>query len=169
MTLLLALLPALVMITMVIITRKVLISLGVGIILAALIHEGFNPIDASYYIWQSFIGIVTDIHWYLPILAFVVLIGSITAVISLSGGVKAFASWAVFKVKTPVAAQLLTWVLGIIIMIDDYFNDLIDLVVNHAIGYIINVIHGIVVTFFQVTHCVFELYIIEHIITPNIP
>lgn len=125
MTLLLALLPALVMITMVIITRKVLISLGVGIILAALIHEGFNPIDASYYIWQSFFGIVTDIHWYLPILAFVVLIGSITAVISLSGGVKAFASWAVSKVKTPVAAQLLTWVLGIIIMIDDYFNALV--------------------------------------------
>lgn len=125
MALLLALLPALVMITLVVITRKVLISLSIGIILAALIHEGFNPLDASIYIWDSFFGIVTDIHWYLPILAFVVLIGSITAVISLSGGVKAFASWAVSKVKTPIAAQLLTWLLGIIIMIDDYFNALV--------------------------------------------
>lgn len=125
MDLFLALLPALVMITLVIITRKVLISLGVGVVLAALIYSSYNPIDAVVYIWESFFGIVTDIYWYLPILGFVVIIGGITAVITLSGGVKAFASWAVAKVKNPVAAQLLTWILGIIIMIDDYFNALV--------------------------------------------
>ena len=125
MELFLALLPALVMITLVIITRKVLISLGVGVVLAALIYSSYNPIDAVVYIWNSFFGIVTDIYWYLPILGFVVIIGGITAVITLSGGVKAFANWAVSKVKNPIAAQLLTWILGIIIMIDDYFNALV--------------------------------------------
>lgn len=125
MTLFIALLPALIMITLVIITRKVLISLGVGVIIAALIYSNYNPINAFLYIWRGFFSIVTDIYWYLPILGFVVLIGGITAVISLSGGVKAFAKWAVSRVKTPVAAQLVTWLLGIIIMIDDYFNALV--------------------------------------------
>ena len=120
-----ALLPALVMITLVIITRKVLLSLSIGILLASLIYASYNPIDAIVYIWESFFGIVTDIYWYLPILGFVVVIGGITAVISHIGGVKAFASWAVSKVKNPMAAQFLTWILGIIIMIDDYFNALV--------------------------------------------
>jgi len=120
-----ALLPALVMISLVIITRKVLISLGVGVILAAFIYSNYNPIGAIVYIFNSFVSIVTDFYWYLPILGFVIIIGGITAVITISGGVKSFADWAVSKVKNPVAAQLLTWVLGIIIMIDDYFNALV--------------------------------------------
>lgn len=125
MELFLALLPALVMITLVIITRKVLISLGVGIVLAAFIYAGYNPIDAVVYIAESFWGIITDIYWYLPILGFVIIIGGITSVITLIGGVKAFADWAVSKIKNPVAAQLMTWILGLIIMIDDYFNALV--------------------------------------------
>lgn len=125
MELFLALLPALVMITLVILTRKVLISLAIGVILAAFIYSSYNLLETLVYIWESFFGIITDIYWYLPILGFVVIIGGITSVIALSGGVKAFASWAVSKVKTPVAAQLITWVLGIIIMIDDYFNALV--------------------------------------------
>lgn len=125
MELLIALIPALVMITLVILTRKVLLSLSVGVILAALIHTNYNPIETFIYIFESFISIITDIYWYLPILGFVVIIGGITSIIALSGGVKAFAHWAVSKVKNPVSAQILTWLLGIIIMIDDYFNALV--------------------------------------------
>jgi len=121
----LALLPALLMITLVIITRKVLISLGVGILLAALIYADWNIVGMITYIWNSFTGIITSFDWYLPILGFVVIIGGITAVITLAGGVKAFASWSVSKVKNPVAAQILTWILGLIICIDDYFNALV--------------------------------------------
>jgi tetracycline resistance efflux pump len=120
-----ALLPALIMITLVIITRKVLISLGVGVLLAAFIYSSYNPFRAVIYIAESFFSIVTDIYWYLPILGFVVIIGGITAVITISGGVQSFANWSVSKVKNPIAAQLLTWILGIIIMIDDYFNALV--------------------------------------------
>lgn len=125
MDLFLALLPALVMITLVIVTRKVLISLGVGILLASLLYTNFNVIDSAVYIWESFFGIISDFGWYMPILGFVVIIGGITSVITLQGGVKAFAEWAVSKVKNPVAAQMVTWVLGLIICIDDYFNALV--------------------------------------------
>ena len=125
MDLLIALFPAVVMIVMVITTRKVLLSLGVGTVLAALIFVNFNPIDAAVYLWDSFFGIVTSFDWYLPIIGFVLLIGGITAVIAFSGGIRAFAEWAVLKVKSPVAAKMLTWVLGLIIFIDDYFNALV--------------------------------------------
>ena len=125
MALFLALLPALVMITLVIITRKVLISLGVGVVLAAFIYANYNPIDAVVYLAESFWAIISDFGWYMPILGFCIIIGGITSVITLMGGVRAFASWAVAKIKNKVAAQLVTWVLGIIIMIDDYFNALV--------------------------------------------
>ncbi|MFU8793585.1 MAG: Na+/H+ antiporter NhaC family protein [Acholeplasmataceae bacterium] len=125
MQLFLALLPALIMIVLVITTRKVLISLGIGILIAAFIYADYNIIGAITYIAESFWGIATSFDWYLPILGFVVIIGGITAVITLSGGVQAFAKWSVSKVKNPVAAQLLTWILGLIICIDDYFNALV--------------------------------------------
>jgi tetracycline resistance efflux pump len=125
MDLFLALLPALVMIALVIITRKVLLSLSIGILLASLLYTNFNVVESVVYIWESFWGIISDFEWYMPILGFVVIIGGITSVITLQGGVRAFAEWAISKVKNPKAAQLVTWVLGLVICIDDYFNALV--------------------------------------------
>ncbi len=125
MDLFIALLPALIMVVLVIATRKVLLSLSVGFILASLIHTEYSILDALLYMWNQFVGIITSFDWYMPIVGFVVLIGGITAVISLAGGIRAFAEWAVEKVTNPVAAQMLTWILGLIIFIDDYFNALV--------------------------------------------
>ncbi|TNF08946.1 MAG: Na+/H+ antiporter NhaC family protein [Bacillota bacterium] len=125
MSLFLSLLPALIMITLVIFTRKVLLSLSVGIILAALIISDWQIIDTFRYLIDDFYSIVTSFDWYLPILGFVIFIGAITSVLTLIGSVSAFASWSVSKVKNPVAAQILTWMLGLIICIDDYLNTLV--------------------------------------------
>jgi len=125
MELFLALLPALIMIVLVIITRKVLLSLSIGVLTAAFILSSYKIGDTFLYIWESFSGIITDFEWYMPILGFVIIIGGITAVITLQGGVKSFAEWAVSKIKNPVAAQMVTWVLGILIFFDDYFNALV--------------------------------------------
>ena len=92
MELFLSLLPALVMITLVILTRKVLLSLSVGIVLAALIISDWNIIDTLSYLLEDFLSIVTSLDWYLPILGFVVFIGAITSVLTLIGSVSAFAS-----------------------------------------------------------------------------
>ncbi|MFW6298807.1 MAG: Na+/H+ antiporter NhaC family protein [Bacillota bacterium] len=125
MDLFLALLPALIMITLVIMTRRVLLALSVGVVIAAFIYAEGHVVNTMKYLFDSFYGIATSLDWYLPILAFVVLIGGITSVLTLIGGVRAFASWSVSKVKNPVASELLTWVLGIIICIDDYLNALV--------------------------------------------
>ncbi|ERJ11314.1 Na+/H+ antiporter NhaC family protein [Haloplasma contractile] len=125
MELFIALFPAFVMILLVLLTRKVLLSLGVGIILASFIYADYNIVVALTYIWNSFFAIITSYDWYLPILGFVVIIGGITSILTLTGGVHAFAEWAVSKVKNRVAAQIVAWILGIVICIDDYFNALV--------------------------------------------
>ena len=125
MELFLSLLPALVMITLVIISRKVVLSLSVGIILAALIISKWNIIETFLYLIDDFLSIITSFDWYLPILGFVIFIGAITSLLTLIGSVQAFASWSVSKVKNPIAAQTLTWMLGLIICIDDYLNTLV--------------------------------------------
>jgi Na+/H+ antiporter NhaC len=51
-----------------------------------------------------------------------VLLGIIVALVNLSGGSAAFGRWAEKNIKSRVGAMLATFVLGILIFIDDYFN-----------------------------------------------
>ena len=55
---------------------------------------------------------------------FILLLGVITAFVSLSGGSRAFAEWAIHRIKTKRGAKLLTVALGLAIFVDDYFNAL---------------------------------------------
>jgi tetracycline resistance efflux pump len=132
-----SLIPPLVAILMVILTRKVIPSLGVGILSAALILHvpsiqgngiGSWLVDSFLTIWTSFIAIFIDegaiATSTVYIILFLLLLGMITVFISISGGSRAFGEWAEKRVKTRVGAKLTAFVLGIIIFIDDYFNAL---------------------------------------------
>ena len=52
----------------------------------------------------------------------VVLLGIIVALVNAAGGSAAFGRWAETHIKTHAGAQFATFVLGILIFIDDYFN-----------------------------------------------
>jgi Na+/H+ antiporter NhaC len=56
------------------------------------------------------------------IFIFLVLLGIIVALVNRSGGSAAFGRWAETHIKTRVGAQLATFLLGVLIFIDDYFN-----------------------------------------------
>ena len=122
------LVPPLLAILMVVITRKVLFSLGVGIIASALMLADFKLGETCILIWDAVKGIfisdeslnVSNIY----IILFLLILGIITAFISISGGSRAFGEWAMKHVKTRVGAQLVAALLGILIFIDDYFNAL---------------------------------------------
>ena len=128
---LLSLVPPVLALVMVMITRKVLPSLGVGIIVGALMinqtEEQF--INAAI---SDILSIVTGIFyvdggvntWEFYIILFLFSLGIIAAMITMSGGARAFGEWAQTKVKTRVGAQLTAGFLGILIFIDDYFNSL---------------------------------------------
>lgn len=123
-----SLIPPLLAIIMVLLTRRVLLSLGVGIISAALLLENFSPLASLTKVYESVLGIfVSDGElntWNVYIILFLFLLGIITAFITVSGGSRAFGEWALKRVKSRVGAQLVTFFLGIIIFIDDYFNAL---------------------------------------------
>ncbi len=67
-------------------------------------------------------GLIAAISGTAGIFLFLVILGVIVALMNKSGGSAAFGRWAQAHIKTRVGAQLATFVLGVLIFIDDYFN-----------------------------------------------
>ncbi len=125
----LSVIPPFLAIVLAIITRRVLVSLGAGIVIGSLLITKFELGETIRYLFNSVIelfwtgGSVNT--WNVYILVFLILLGSITAIITVSGSAKAFAHWARGRIKSKRDAKLLTMALGVIIFIDDYFNSLV--------------------------------------------
>ncbi|MDQ0162062.1 Na+/H+ antiporter NhaC family protein [Aeribacillus alveayuensis] len=123
-----SIIPPIIAIVMVLITRRVLLSLGIGILSAALIINEFSIRSSLVTIFNAFKAVFWsdgEVNtWNVYILLFLLILGIITALISISGGSRAFGEWAQKRVKSRVGAQITAALLGIIIFIDDYFNAL---------------------------------------------
>ncbi|GAB3805505.1 Na+/H+ antiporter NhaC family protein [Virgibacillus kimchii] len=123
-----SLVPPILAIVMVLLTRRVILSLGVGVIASAFFIESFHFMSSITVVWQAFKGVFVDDGalntWNVYILLFVLMLGILTAFMSMMGGTRAFAEWAIKRVKTRIGAQIMTMLLGIIVFIDDYFNSL---------------------------------------------
>ena len=115
-----ALLPPVIAITLALITKEAYSSLFIGIVVGALFAKGFSPIGALDMIVND--GLVAAISDNAGIFLFLVLLGIIVALVNAAGGSAAFGRWAAKNIKTKVGASLATFVLGILIFIDDYFN-----------------------------------------------
>lgn len=124
-----SLIPPLLTLLLVVLTRKVGISLGVGILTSAFVIAGADIMETLRMIWNSFAIIFVDggaiNTWNAFILIFLSLLGIMTAFINMSGGARAFTAWALTKVKSRKGANMATALLGIIVFIDDYFSALI--------------------------------------------
>ncbi|MDN7247233.1 Na+/H+ antiporter NhaC family protein [Planococcus shenhongbingii] len=122
-----SILPPIIAIVMVLLTRRVLLSLGAGIVAGALILTSFAPLAALQELFNSFAVTFWDEGfnaYNVYIILFLFLLGIITAFVSLSGGSLAFAEWASKRIKSRRGAKMLTVMLGMLIFIDDYFNAL---------------------------------------------
>ena len=115
-----ALLPPVIAITLALITKEAYSSLFIGIVVGALFAKGFSPIGALDMIVND--GLVAAISDNAGIFLFLVLLGIIVALVNAAGGSADFGRWASKNIKTKVGASLATFVLGILIFIDDYFN-----------------------------------------------
>lgn len=127
----LSLIPPFLALIMVLVTRKVLLSLGVGIIVGALMVNQTSSTMINDTISQILTLLVEIFYvdggvntWEFYIILFLLLLGIIAAFISITGGSQAFGELALSKVKTRVGAQFAAGFLGIILFIDDYFNAL---------------------------------------------
>jgi tetracycline resistance efflux pump len=124
----LSVLPALLALSLAVVTRKVLLSLGFGVLLGALLLTDFSLADTATYVFDKVKGVVIEEDgintWNMSIVSFLLLLGIMTALITLSGGTRAFANWALVRIKDKRGASLLAALLGVFIFIDDYFNSL---------------------------------------------
>lgn len=133
---LLSLLPPLVTIVCAIATRRILISLALGIVLGALLYAQGNLLVAGAFVFDVAAGLVIDdgaVAEEVYILGVVLLLGVLTSLIYVSGGLVAFAAWAITKVRTRVQAQLVPVVVGIVIFFDDAFSSLVGGNVSRSI------------------------------------
>ncbi len=117
-----AVLPPLIAIVLALVTKEVYSSLFLGVLTGAILYAGADFDGIVNHVLQD--GLIASLSdgWNVGILIFLVILGIIVALMNLSGGSKAFGGWALKRVKSRVAAEIATVILGIIIFVDDYFN-----------------------------------------------
>ena len=115
-----ALLPPLIAIGLALITKEVYSSLFVGVVVGGLMYSNFSFLGTmDSMINDGLISAVTDTA---GIFIFLIELGIIVALINKSGGSASFGKWAATHIKSRTGAMLATFVLGVLIFIDDYFN-----------------------------------------------
>ena len=117
-----SLVPPVVAITLALITKEVYSSLFIGIVIGGLFFSGFSFMGTLTHIFQD--GLVKSLSdsYNVGILVFLVVLGTLVALMNKAGGSTAFGKWAKEHIKSKIGAQIATVVLGILIFIDDYFN-----------------------------------------------
>ena len=115
-----SLVPPLVAIVLALVTKEVYSSLFVGIVVGALLYKNFDVVGTVDSLVQD--GLIAAVSGTAGIFVFLVILGVMVALINKTGGSKAFGEWAKAHIKTKFGAMICTFVLGVLIFIDDYFN-----------------------------------------------
>jgi tetracycline resistance efflux pump len=112
---------------MALLSRRVLLSLFVGVIAGEVILGGFGPQETFTSTWELFLTLLGT-EWILKTLGFAVMVGSVMALIQESGGVNGFVHTMQERlrlVKTKRGALLLVYLVGVAIFIESSITSLI--------------------------------------------
>ncbi len=126
-----SIIPPVVALGLAIISRKVILSLSVGIIVGAIMLSDGNLANASSYLFKRVSALVFNyedmsVNWdNMGIILFLLLLGIVSALLSISGSNRAFVEWAQKRIKSAKGARLLATCLVFVTFIDDYFHSLI--------------------------------------------
>ncbi len=115
-----ALLPPIIAIGLALITKEVYSSLFIGVVVGGLMFTNFNFLGTMDSVINH--GLIDAVTGNAGIFVFLVELGVIVALVNKAGGSAAFGKWAARHIKTRKGAMLATFVLGVLIFIDDYFN-----------------------------------------------
>jgi len=115
-----ALLPPIIAIGLALITKEVFSSLFAGMLSGAILLSDFSPLKTVDVVVST--GLSNAVADTAGIFVFLIELGILVSLVNKAGGSKAFGDWAKTHVKSKVGAALATFVLGVLIFIDDYFN-----------------------------------------------
>ena len=118
-----SLLPPVLAIGLALITKEVYLSLFAGVFAGGILAAGslFKPVAAVEITFKMIQEKLGD-SWNVGILIFLVFLGALVALINKAGGSRAYGKWAREQIKSREHAQLMTFLLGVLIFVDDYFN-----------------------------------------------
>ena len=116
-----SLLPPVVAIGLALITKEVYSSLFLGILVGCFLQVNGNPLDAFQYFVSH---LCSNAGGNMGILMFLVILGTMVALMIRAGGSKAYGDWAVSHIKTKSGALWSTFILALVLGVDDYFNNL---------------------------------------------
>ena len=115
-----ALVPPLLAILLALITKEVYSSLFIGVCVGGLFVAEGNFLKFMDIIIND--GLIAAVQDTAGVFIFLVTLGILVALMNRTGAAQAFGEWAQKHVKSRVGATLMTFVLGVLIFIDDYFN-----------------------------------------------
>lgn len=115
-----ALVPPIIAIVLALITKEVYSSLFIGILVGGVFSANFSVTKTLDVVTNT--GFIDAVSGTAGIFIFLVLLGVLVALLNKSGGSAAFGRWAEKHIHSKVGASFATFVLGILIFIDDYFN-----------------------------------------------
>ena len=115
-----ALLPPLIAIGLALITKEVYSSLFIGILTGGILYSNFSFTGTLDAVIND--GLISAVAGSAGIFIFLVELGIVVALINRAGGSAAFGNWAKTHIKSRVGAMLATFLLGVLIFVDDYFN-----------------------------------------------
>ena len=120
--------PPLLALVLAIVTHRVLLSLSIGIIVGALMLADFNLSNSLIYLKNNISSLVINDDGLntnnVNIILFLLLLGVLTALLTISGSNRAFAEWAQKHIKGRRGAKLVAASLVFVTFIDDYFHSL---------------------------------------------
>jgi Na+/H+ antiporter NhaC len=128
--------PALVAIGLAIITRQVVISLAVGVLVAAFMLLPCWPADQTYEannaavagarvaVETFLVGAMADPD-HIKIMVFTLTIGAMVGIIGATGGTAALVHLVSRRARKRRAGQLVAWAAGLVVFFDDYANSMI--------------------------------------------
>ncbi|MBN1242122.1 MAG: Na+/H+ antiporter NhaC family protein [Spirochaetales bacterium] len=119
----LSILPPLLTIVLAIVTKDVIVSLFLGILSGALIVAGGNPFTAMLGLSDLIADTLAD-GWNIRIMLFTIFLGLLVGQLARTGAAYALGDWASKRIKSKLGALLFTWIFGLLIFFDDYFNSL---------------------------------------------
>ncbi len=124
-----ALLPPIIAIGLALVTKEVYSSLAAGIVSGGILYAAqpgglfgthFHPLASMNEINNE--GFIAAVSSTAGVFIFLVELGIIVSLVNKAGGSQAFGRWAAKHIKSRTGAMLATFVLGVLIFIDDYFN-----------------------------------------------
>ena len=123
-----SLLPPLIAIVLAVITKRVILPLGTGVLVGAILLAQADPDASTFHFVRLFVNAISDSIFeesHVQALVFSLLLGAMVGVLEVGGSMKALVQRVSHRIRSRCGAQTVIAASGLVIFFDDYSNTLL--------------------------------------------